>query len=138
MVFSQSKWKTQFNNFIPTGIYLLKVNSINPRISCETCSKLTISVPERRQCCSDVVLKKIKHFSFDSEKPFQSCPKKIYTKANSCDYCDYWQQTLIGLATTHHTNANIYVSKIQSLFDTTNFLYIETIIRPLLPKTCCL
>ena len=32
----------------PVGIYLLKVNTRNPRASCEICSKLTIKTPERR------------------------------------------------------------------------------------------
>ena len=31
------------------GIYLLKVNNRNSRTSCETCTKLTIKTPERRQ-----------------------------------------------------------------------------------------
>ena len=34
---------------IPAGIYLLKVNYRNTRLSCEICSKLTIKMPERRQ-----------------------------------------------------------------------------------------
>ena len=34
---------------IPLGIYLLKVNNRNTRTRCETCSKLTIKTPERRQ-----------------------------------------------------------------------------------------
>ena len=34
---------------IPAGIYLLKVNNRNTRTRCETCSKLTIKTPERRQ-----------------------------------------------------------------------------------------
>ena len=33
---------------IPVGNYLFKVKSKNTRIRCETCSKLTIKVPERR------------------------------------------------------------------------------------------
>ena len=33
----------------PAGIYLLKVNSINTRTSCEICSKLPIKTPELRQ-----------------------------------------------------------------------------------------
>ena len=57
-VFSQSKWEIQFNNFIHTNIYLLKVNNRNTRISCEISSKLTINISERRQRRSDVVLKK--------------------------------------------------------------------------------
>ena len=31
------------------GIYLLKVSNKNTRTRCETCSKLTIKTPERRQ-----------------------------------------------------------------------------------------
>ena len=31
-------------------IYLLKVNNRNTRTRCEICSKLTIKIPERRQC----------------------------------------------------------------------------------------
>ena len=50
MAFSQSAWKIQFNNFIPAVIYLLKVNSRNTNTRCEICSKLTIKIPERRQC----------------------------------------------------------------------------------------
>ena len=33
----------------PPGIYLLKVNDRNTRISCEIYSKLTIKTPDRRQ-----------------------------------------------------------------------------------------
>ena len=40
--------KYEFSD-IPAGIYLLKVNNRNTRIRCETCSKLTIKIPERRQ-----------------------------------------------------------------------------------------
>ena len=36
------------NRYLPVGIYLLKVNNINTRTSCEICSKLTINIPERR------------------------------------------------------------------------------------------
>ena len=81
MVFSQSKWEIQFNNFIPTGIYLLKVNSRNTRRSCEISSKLTINIPEQRQRRSDVALNKIKYFSFDIQNPFNLVPK-IYPKTN--------------------------------------------------------
>ena len=35
------------NRYLPVGIYLLKVNNINTRTSCEICSKLTINIPER-------------------------------------------------------------------------------------------
>ena len=34
---------------IAVGIYLLKGNNRNTRTRCETCSKLTIKIPERRQ-----------------------------------------------------------------------------------------
>ena len=81
MVFSQSKWEIQFNKFIPTGICLLKVNGRNTRRSCEISSKLTINIPERRQRRSDVVPKKIKHFSFDTQNPFNLVPK-TYPKTN--------------------------------------------------------
>ena len=33
----------------PAGIYLLKINTMNTRIRCEICSKLTIKTSERRQ-----------------------------------------------------------------------------------------
>ena len=36
------------NRYLPVRIYLLKVNNINTRTSCEICSKLTINIPERR------------------------------------------------------------------------------------------
>ena len=39
----------QKKNYIPAGIYLLKVNNRNTRTRCEICSKLTIETPERRQ-----------------------------------------------------------------------------------------
>ena len=35
--------------FFPAGIYLLKVNKRNTRTRCETCSKFTIKISERRQ-----------------------------------------------------------------------------------------
>ena len=34
---------------IPARIYLLKVHNRNTRTRCETCSKLTLETPERRQ-----------------------------------------------------------------------------------------
>ena len=37
---------TMKNN--PAGMYLLKVSNRNTRTRCETCSKLTIKIPERR------------------------------------------------------------------------------------------
>ena len=37
------------------GIYLLKVNNKNTRTRCETCSKLKIKTPERRQKCRSSV-----------------------------------------------------------------------------------
>ena len=42
------------------GIYLLKVNNRNTTTSCKICSKLTIKIPERRQCqlgyhCKDIL-----------------------------------------------------------------------------------
>ena len=55
MVFSQLKWEIQFNNFIPMGIYLLKVTSRNTRTSYEFDSKLTINIPEQRQRRFDVL-----------------------------------------------------------------------------------
>ena len=48
--------KFLFNNILTScakansaGTYLLKVNNRNTRTWCETCSKLTIKVPERRR-----------------------------------------------------------------------------------------
>ena len=38
------------NTFFPAGNYMLKVNNKNTRTRSETCSKLTIKTPERRQC----------------------------------------------------------------------------------------
>ena len=40
-----------FEGYNPTGIYLLRVNNRNSSSKCETCSKLTIKTPERRQWC---------------------------------------------------------------------------------------
>ena len=37
------------NGEIPVGIYLLRVNTRNTWTSCEICSKLTITTPDRRQ-----------------------------------------------------------------------------------------
>ena len=36
--------------YYPAGIYLLEVNNRNTRTRCEICSKLTIKIPEQRQC----------------------------------------------------------------------------------------
>ena len=44
-------WKTQFNNSIPTCIYLLKVNSRKTKTRYEICSKLTIKIQEWCPCC---------------------------------------------------------------------------------------
>ena len=70
MVFSQSKSEIQFDNLIPTGIYLLKFNSRNTRTGCEISLKLTINIPEQRQRRSDVVLKNL------------ALVPKIYPKTN--------------------------------------------------------
>ena len=35
-------------NSVPAGIYMFKVNNRNTRTRCELCSKLTITIPERR------------------------------------------------------------------------------------------
>ena len=40
---------TSVQTLDPTGIYLLKVNYRNTRKRCETCLKVTIKTPERRQ-----------------------------------------------------------------------------------------
>ena len=40
---------------IPAAIYLLKVNNINTRARCETCSKLTNKIPNRRQWRRSVI-----------------------------------------------------------------------------------
>ena len=50
MVILQSAWKIKFNNSIPVGIYLLKVEGRNTRARREICSKLTIKISERLQC----------------------------------------------------------------------------------------
>ena len=52
------------DSMIPANIYLLKVNSSNTRKSCETCSKLTIKIPERHHWhCSVVFIVNFKHVS---------------------------------------------------------------------------
>ena len=48
-------WKTQFDNSVPTDIYLLKVNSRKTKTSYEICPKLTTKIQERRQCCQSGV-----------------------------------------------------------------------------------
>ena len=45
------------------GIYLLKVNNRYTRTKCETCSKLTIKTPERRQWRSGVFIVNFEHTS---------------------------------------------------------------------------
>ena len=46
------------------GIFLLKVNSRNTRARCEICSKLTVKIPERRQCRpSGVFIVNFEHIS---------------------------------------------------------------------------
>lgn len=50
------------------------------------------------------------------------------------DHSDIRWQTLTGFATTDHTNATIYVPRIQPLPDTTNFLENETINTPLVKR----
>ena len=53
-------WECQ----IPVDIYLLKVNNRNTRLKCEIWSKLTIKIPERRQCRrSGVFIANFKHIS---------------------------------------------------------------------------
>ena len=49
-------WEHQnTRGFLPSNIYLLKVNSRNTRFRCKICSKLTIKTPERGQWCSSGV-----------------------------------------------------------------------------------
>ena len=56
--------KTQFNTFILTGIYLLKVNSRKTKTRYEICSKLTLKIQERHQCCwSGVFIFNFEHAS---------------------------------------------------------------------------
>ena len=50
--------KLKVNSFLinhfqynPAGNYMLKVKSRNTRTRCETCSKLTIKIPERHLYC---------------------------------------------------------------------------------------
>ena len=80
------------------------------------------------------VLKQIKRFCFDTQNSCNLVPK-IISKGQpthvTIDNSDGRQQTLTGLATTHHSNATIYVPKIQSLPDTTNCLKNETINKTL-------
>ena len=46
------------------GIYLLKINNRNIKARCETCSKLTIKVPEWRQwCLSAIFIVNFEHIS---------------------------------------------------------------------------
>ena len=40
-----------FTIILPAGIYLFEINNRNTKTMCETCSKLTIKIPERRQWC---------------------------------------------------------------------------------------
>ena len=42
--------------YIPTGIYLLKVNNKNTRTSCELCSNLTYFIP-----CSSISIDNFEH-----------------------------------------------------------------------------
>ena len=42
---------TSLLDIFPANIYLFKVNNRNTRKRCEIYSKLTIKIPERRQCC---------------------------------------------------------------------------------------
>ena len=80
------------------------------------------------------VLKQIKRFCFDTQNSCNLVPKNI-SKGQpthvTIDNSDGRQQTLTGLATTHHSNATIYVPKIQSLPDTTNCMKNETINKTL-------
>ena len=56
---------------------MLKVSSRNTRKSCEICSKSKTDTQERIQCRSNVVPKKIKHFSFDPQNLFNLAQKNI-------------------------------------------------------------
>ena len=57
----------------PAGIYLIEVNNRNTRTMCEICSKLTIKIPERRQCFN-LWLVLVLTFYFDSfESTWYSC-----------------------------------------------------------------
>ena len=48
----------------PAGNYMFKVNNRNTRTRCETCSKLTVKIPERRQWRrSGIFVVKFKHIS---------------------------------------------------------------------------
>ena len=55
--YHKPKRSSSFRLFYPANIYLFKVNNRNTRKRCETCSKLTIKTPERRQWrCSGVFI----------------------------------------------------------------------------------
>ena len=48
LVLTEGKINGTHSGHRTANIYLFKVNSINTRKSCETCSELTIKTPERR------------------------------------------------------------------------------------------
>ena len=83
------------------------------------------------------VLKQINHLSFDTQNSSKLVTKNIpkgQTTHVTIDHSDIRWQTLTGFATTDHTNATIYVPRIQPLPDTTNFLENETINTPLVKR----
>ena len=57
-------WVLNTPKHFSVGIYLLKANNRNTRTRCETCSKLTMKTPERRQWRrSDVFVVNFEHTS---------------------------------------------------------------------------
>ena len=79
-------------DFNPANIYLFKVNNKNIRESFETCSKLTVKTPERRQWCRSGV--SIVHFeqgNVSREVASQIYWKHISTWVFSKKFAAYFQ-----------------------------------------------
>ena len=84
------------------------------------------------------VFKQMKSFSFDTQNSSNLVPKNIpkgQPTHVAIENSDGRYRTLPGLAATYHTNATIYVHKIQSLPGTTNCLENETINAPLVTRS---
>ena len=72
---TEQLWAVSSESLIPASIYLFNVNNANIRTMCEICSKLTIKLPQRRQCRSyvfNIYFEQISHcsnaFIVDSEQ----------------------------------------------------------------------
>ena len=117
-------------NFIPAGIYLLKVNKRNTTAKCEICSKLTIKISERRRrrcshrSCKKSVLKNLANFTGEdlcwslfsiklqdrsSHRSVKKCVLKNFANLRGKHLC--WTPTQVFSCEIYEIFKNIFLNR---------------------------